>query len=151
MGETFYNKIKQILPLFGFSQNASYFCRVKKYIAILFIGIHLFTSTELHQLAKLPVFISHYFEHQTQNPQLSLLEFVALHYFNGDVHDEDYAEDMKLPFKQTCIEHALVYVPLFQSISITKSIEIPTQVSWFYRQDKQLSSFISDIWNPPRA
>lgn len=143
--------MQTIRPLLCFFVNNFYLCCVRKYIVILLMSIHLLTSTELHQLLKLHEFVSHYFEHQTQNPELNLLEFIQLHYFSGNVHDEDYAEDMKLPFKQTCIEHTLVYIPIIHQVTIAEHTEIPLKKPMFYQEDKQFTAYLSDIWNPPRG
>lgn len=72
---------------------------MKKTIAILLLFTYIFSFTETRELLKLPNFIEHYNEHKTDNSQITLLDFITLHYLNGSQKDADYAKDMKLPFK----------------------------------------------------
>ncbi len=43
--------------------------------------------------------VEHYVEHKEQNPALTILEFLCIHYQGPDVYDADYDKDMKFPFK----------------------------------------------------
>lgn len=79
---------------------------VKKYFAIILLVFYLFSSTELSQVIKLPIFIEHFKEHSKANPGLTLFGFIKLHYFNGDPDAPDYETNMKLPFKK----HNLYFV-----------------------------------------
>lgn len=71
---------------------------MRKYFAIILLVFYLFSSTELSQVIKLPIFIEHFKEHSAANPKLTLFGFIKLHYFNGD-RCSDYETNMKLPFK----------------------------------------------------
>lgn len=56
-------------------------------------------ATELHQFFKLPALLEHYRDHQRENPALSLLDFLKLHYTPHHPNDGDQREDEQLPFK----------------------------------------------------
>ena len=71
---------------------------MRKIAAILFLSAYLITNTELAELGKLGVFFTHFQEHKQANKDLSLMDFVVLHYFSGDQQDDDKARDMQLPF-----------------------------------------------------
>jgi hypothetical protein len=67
-------------------------------MAVGMLATYLFTTTELGQLLKLPILISHYLEHKAAS-NLSIGEFIIIHYADSDLRDADYDKDMKLSFK----------------------------------------------------
>lgn len=58
-----------------------------------------FSLQPFRELTKVPLIFIHYFEHIQKNSQLSIREFIEIHYQHGTVFDEDYNKDMQLPFK----------------------------------------------------
>jgi hypothetical protein len=113
--------------------------------------VHLLTNTELCQLVKIPVLISHYNEHKALNGDISVLAFLQLHYFNGDPHDNT---DMELPFKTTSV--ALIIhscpsapVPSITEIPVADTQEVQLNFNEYY------NTFIpsgcnKDIFQPPQ-
>jgi hypothetical protein len=81
---------------------------VKKLIAILLLSLYLVSTTELYQFLKMPVLIEHYLEHKGENPKITLVSFIKMHYDNP-VKDADYKTDQQLPF----ISHACHLVVVF--------------------------------------
>jgi len=69
--------------------------------ALLIITTLLFlnSSTELHQLFRLPMLVQHYHQHRQQDPSLSLFGFLKIHYSNDHPGDNDDNDDRQLPFK----------------------------------------------------
>lgn len=63
--------------------------------AILF----LVSSTELHELVRLPRLVVHYIHHHSEDGSLSLAGFLQLHYRSDHPDDQDDNEDRQLPFK----------------------------------------------------
>lgn len=128
------------------------FASVKRKIAIALTLVYLFTATELNQLWKLPIFISHFIEHRQESPNITVVDFVALHYFSGDERDADYARDEQLPFRdnsESMIGAISSIVPSAASINyqydilylITRTPET---------QDGKPSRSQASIWQPPR-
>ena len=120
-------------------------------MAIGLLATYLFTTTELGQLLKVPILISHYLEHKASS-NLSLSQFLSMHYVQGDVKDADYAKDMKLPFKShencansinTLVTQPLVLVshPLCVHVKKTKHLFIAHMCTFSYH---------SNIWQPPK-
>ena len=70
----------------------------------------------------------------------------------GDVHDADFAKDMKLPFKShdNCVASIINVYLHSRKIVVTKPVRlIETQHS--KRQEQFLQpAFLSNIWQPPR-
>lgn len=55
--------------------------------------------TPVRELGKFPALFFHYYQHVKENPDMTISEFFDIHYAHGIVFDEDYEQDMKLPFK----------------------------------------------------
>lgn len=73
------------------------FVLMKKCLIITSLAVYLFSTTELHELLKIPVLIEHFLEHKEENHQLSLLDFLHDHYAHQDSTDDD--SEHQLPFK----------------------------------------------------
>jgi hypothetical protein len=112
----------------------------------------LFSTTELHQLLKAPLLIEHFIEHKEENEGITLWQFLYIHYAMGDVNDSDYDKDMKLPFKthDNCVSFfSNVYLPSAK-VSIEKPIQLLQRKSFVNKDQFLLTSFLSNIWQPPR-
>jgi hypothetical protein len=126
---------------------------MRQQAAILFLILHFFASTELHQLVRMPVLLTHFSEHKASTSSLSFFEFLSLHY--GDVtntHESQNAHD-QLPFKSNCEVslHALW-------VTIVSTQEIPdTQTPVNQSNKTVLPSFVlpcndgNNIWQPPKV
>lgn len=93
---------------------------MKRKISILILVVYLLGATDAYQLLKLPLFVHHFIIHHEENPNLSLAGFIKIHYLDPVVIDDDYAQDMQLPFKTHEIDSCFVSavtMPL-QKISI---------------------------------
>jgi hypothetical protein len=128
---------------------------LKRISAILFLGIYLFSTTELSQLLKLPAFVAHYKEHKKENSDLTLWKFLCIHYANTNKPDADHAKDMQLPFKthDNCAAQINVsFPPTVFSIS-THTITPPAehQKQYFHHDVFVSSSFFANIWQPPKS
>ena len=125
---------------------------MRKKLAITLTFLYLFTATELNQLWKLPIFISHFIEHREESPDITLLNFITLHYFSGDVRDSDYARDEQLPFRDNseCLIGAISSI-VPSSPTITYQSDILYLISYAPKtQDGKPSRYQTDIWQPPR-
>ncbi|MDI9319475.1 MAG: hypothetical protein QM530_03275 [Phycisphaerales bacterium] len=129
---------------------------MKKFIAISFLTAYLLSTTELHQLLKLPFLVEHFVEHKEQNKRMTLWQFLSLHYAEGNAKDADYEKDMKLPFKShDCCSSINIVAFIAQPIAAFTIQERP-----IYRTQKSFStlkevclraSFLSNIWQPPKT
>lgn len=105
-------------------------------------------------MLKLPIVFQHFKEHKKEDNNISLLHFLAMHYLHGSPKDKDYDRDMKLPFKTSgdCISAiATAFVPLMAPFSITRPIEIPEKKKFILQDQFTLSSYLSNIWQPPKS
>ena len=128
---------------------------MKKLIVHTLIALYLIGTTELSQLLKLGYFIEHYIEHKSANEKLSLLQFIDIHYVQPTVIDDDYAEDMQLPFKTHNDCHAFSNISLLLHPSNSFSSEIHQTEQKINYLDLNSPSFenqfLDEIFQPPRA
>lgn len=116
------------------------------------LGVLLLAQTELHQLLKLPVLISHFMEHRAVNPHISLGSFLALHYLNAPIHDDDYERDQQLPFKASDCMTSQVHstAPVLTSIELQHpQPEAPIAHNGYYRCFLPTPG-TAEIWQPPK-
>lgn len=128
--------------------------RLKQLIAISFLSIYLLSTTEMYQLFKLPMLVEHFVEHKQENKDITLWDFLCMHYAHGIVKDADYDKDMKLPFKthDGCINMTITaFTPNNISTGITKPVIIENKSFPHYHEVFTASSFLSSIWQPPKA
>ena len=97
--------------------------------------------------------VEHFTEHREENRNMTLWQFLYVHYAMGDVKDSDYDKDMKLPFKthDNCVSSFTnVYLPSAK-VSIEKPIQFLQKKSFASKGQFLLTSFLSNIWQPPRV
>lgn len=112
-------------------------------------------TTELYQLLKLPFLVEHFIQHKEQNKDITLMEFLYLHYAYEDVQGTDYEDDMKLPFKShgNHITTNIVDVVANSILKITiqaRPIFIELKVIIISEEAFFASSYLSNIWQPPK-
>ncbi|MEO8117247.1 MAG: hypothetical protein ABI653_06315 [Bacteroidota bacterium] len=125
---------------------------MKKFFAILFLFLYLFSTTELSQLLKMPLLVQHFMEHREMNSEITFWQFLNMHYATGDVKNTEHEKDTQLPFKahDNCVASiSNVYLPT-QKISITKPVRILENKHFKTPEQFLLSTFLSNIWQPPR-
>lgn len=125
---------------------------MKKFFTYIIISLYLIGSTEAYQLLKIGYLVEHYIEHKNET-NLSLLDFIDVHYVQPTVIDSDYAEDMRLPFKSHGDCHAQIMpIAKLQSndyfVAVT-CIETTSQNSQ-YKSPETGSQFLNEIFQPPR-
>jgi hypothetical protein len=127
---------------------------LKKFTAILLLTAFLFSTTELHQLLKLPVVFEHFADHRKENKNISFLQFLDMHYMHGSPRDKDYREDMKLPFKTadncTATVSPVLIPQLAQALAIPVIFSAETKLHIF-DAGFNTSSYLSSIWQPPKS
>ncbi|MBC9932199.1 hypothetical protein [Chitinophaga qingshengii] len=72
---------------------------MKKATAIILLLVYLFGSTDASQLLKFPLLVEHFQKHKQENAHTTLFSFLKHHYIDDQPFDDDYLQDMQLPFK----------------------------------------------------
>jgi len=85
--------------------------------------------------------------------ELSLFEFIEIHYMSGEVYDDDYSKDMELPFKaQTSnLVFSTISCPVIFDFNFAfKSFEPESEPKEFTKSASFSSNYHSSIWQPPQ-
>lgn len=89
--------------------------RLKKLFLYLIIGqlatINILEGGLLGELCRIPQLVKHYDEHRAQSPEISLSQFLALHYFNTEHRTNDQEHHTRLPFAHYPSHATLLVVP----------------------------------------
>ncbi|MBK8089566.1 MAG: hypothetical protein IPK31_17475 [Chitinophagaceae bacterium] len=127
---------------------------MQKAICILFLGVYLFSSTELRQLLKFPLLIQHYIEHKEQDKNITVWKFLSIHYEEATVIDIDYDKDQQLPFKSHdgCAGSGLGSFMPTAFYSLVEKTCKEESVTYIISNEYLISSvYLSSIWQPPKA
>lgn len=128
------------------------FAPMRAIIAALVVLSMLFGQTELHQLARLPHLVHHYLDHQAEEPGTTVVGFLVMHYFSGNVHDEDFGQDERLPFRSHD-EHINFNVAqdLFHAPLTSIAFHYPSLPLDPVHPEAALSlGERTDVWQPPK-
>jgi hypothetical protein len=122
-----------------------------KKITFLVSFVFLISSTELHEFARLPRLMLHYFHHHQEDPSMSLGGFIQLHYQTDHPADNDERDDQQLPFKsgslniQSDITNSIWPAP----VNLTYFTIIETLQAWYMEGVPRHRAYA--IFHPPRA
>jgi hypothetical protein len=109
-------------------------------------------TTELHQLFKLPILFQHFAEHKERDSQVSLMDFLAMHYWGNDMNDDDNDRDMQLPFKKLDVHPLQVFYMPFVRMATVKPHAEPVQKNYpVYGHQYIPNPDLSSPFRPPCA
>lgn len=121
-----------------------------KGVIFILLFVMAINSLSLQQLFKIPVLISHFFEHQQRNESITFMDYLSMHYWGSDIDDNDHDRDMQLPFKKGDLGHS------FQTFFIEHRIELvvenfPSERSYgVIKSQNHTSSHFGSLFKPPR-
>lgn len=127
---------------------------MRKYYALFFFSIFLFSTTQFSELLKMPLLIEHFQEHKQWDEHLSLIGFLYMHYVEDDPQYADHERDMQMPFKVITTNSGTMLSFIIESHQL---FNVPIV---HFKKQKQLISaddfvysslYLSSIWQPPRA
>ncbi len=120
-------------------------------IAILFLSILISSNSELHQLFKIPILISHFIEHKKEDRSISFIAFLKMHYKTVSEKDKDYDRDMQLPFKaDNCNFVGMTFYHHKTSIEINNKEQLVDKQHRCFDDQFISSQVLNSIWQPPR-
>ena len=121
---------------------------MKKQVAILLLVVHVSVNTEAGQLFRLPSLVRHYQKHLKGHSDLTVAQFILMHYASDDGRDSEHEE---LPFRnlpQSSV--VIVYAPMI-SFVLTSSPFIPQEAQqWRDTREELFGTFNDIILQPPR-
>jgi len=124
---------------------------VKLWATKIFIFFYITTSTQFCQLYKLPVFISHFIEHDKGGDFLDEMKTFLVHHYGGHEVDADWETDQKLPFMKVEFVHIDFFfspIKLFDILHLDK--EISTTSIKIFDEDFLHTYYLDSIWQPPK-
>lgn len=74
---------------------------MKKVTICTILSLHLFANVNFMEFFKIPMLVSHFSEHQSENKNLTFLLFLKMHYSEKSEHSKNRHQDSKLPFKSS--------------------------------------------------
>ncbi|MBK9686343.1 MAG: hypothetical protein IPO65_00765 [Saprospiraceae bacterium] len=125
---------------------------MRQTIAKSMLCIFLLAATPMGELLKLPLLVHHLVTHLEEEPEMSLAEFFKMHYNQGIVIDEDYHQDMQLPFKSVPSNICFILGDI-HGLPLMEMTPMPGKIG---KEKIRVitpdlpSSFLSRIWQPPR-
>jgi len=123
-------------------------------LSILLLSAYLISSTEFSQMLKLPLLLEHFNEHKNLNEGTTLWSFMIMHYTNNDVKYADHDKDMQLPFKSkegSLNVLSLSFIQNFTSVKIINPFERELKTYMIHNDHLFNSTFLSNIWQPPKS
>ena len=110
-------------------------------------------QTPVNEFFKLTELVEHYSEHKNLDHHITIFDYLAMHYAQGDVQQPDHDRDMQLPFKQyNGPSLVFTFFPPSEN-TVTQDLlfapheeKIPLYESPFHPEES-----LSNIWQPPRA
>ncbi len=124
---------------------------MKKWVLYFFLFIHLSTATQLSQLYKLPVFISHFIEHNEGGNFFKEMKTFLVHHYGGHEVDDDWETDQQLPFMRVDLIHIDFFIPTYPNFNLNLRA---SDMSWdtINSSDENLwhSKDLDSIWQPPK-
>lgn len=104
-------------------------------------------------MLKLPLLLEHYLQHKAENKLITLANFLEMHYATTTVYDDDYAQDMQLPFKAHTEDLCFSIV----SVVPNPRYSVEPQLTSFIKLtipliNSSLKTYLSspDIFQPPK-
>ena len=130
------------------------FVSLRTPIAIFLLITYLLTASQLSELFKLPILADHFIEHQDENPNLSFIDFIRIHYMQDVGFDDDFDKDTKLPFKShsSCHCSNITFLQPVAIFELPQRIALPLgQKSTNFGYHFSFSTnFLISIWQPPK-
>lgn len=122
---------------------------MRRLTAIGMLVLHLGLFTEMDELMRLPLLVEHFIEHQELVPEMSFLQFLAMHYKTDVAHD---STDMELPFKR-CEQSVTSTSFTFPEQKIELTMGDPSRMPEFSSHYVSIipSTGLTEIFQPPRV
>ncbi len=126
---------------------------MRKTALILLVAMYSLTLTEFHQLLKIPALVEHFVEHHREDPSLTLMSFLKMHYPGKYLVDDDYSKDQQLPFRSSDCSATNAFFVVLPAIGEVEHPAYPEPRIDFLPEKENAYTFLDsrDIFQPPRA
>lgn len=129
---------------------SSIFDTVKKSLVYILIALMSLNCLSIREFLKVPVLCQHFIEHRKADKEISMFDFIAMHYWGNDLNDNDDSRDMRLPFKNI-VQHAapVVFLPHNNITELTFFIKPVTKKTLEYKKELYSCLYYSSFIKPP--
>ena len=109
------------------------------------------SATPLSQVYKIPVFITHFVEHDNGGDFLDEMEKFLVHHYGGHDVDDDWETDQKLPFMKVEMAHLVqISIPIFKLTIPNFNVISYKEPMVLFDDDALYSYYLNTIWQPPK-
>lgn len=125
---------------------------MRRFSVILVLAAYLTSFSEFHQFLKIPVLVQHFIEHRQEDPSISFVKFLSIHYNGKFTRDDDYQRDSQLPFRtMECMVYSIPIVE-WQHFDLNMDPQhIIVEKDYNIANEQQVSTVDpADIFQPPR-
>lgn len=124
---------------------------MKKAITYLLVFSIMGATLPIDELMKMPLLFSHYFEHKKLHPNISVTDFLYVHYVLNQKpeSEKDKKSDSQLPFKSSQNYHSH-FVPFAFENEKSQMVYEPVNNNFITYAVIKVQSRPFDIWQPPK-
>ena len=108
-------------------------------------------NSSLGELFKLPKFLIHLTEHQTQDESIGIGDFIWMHYLGHDKNDNDQDKDMQLPFKKVASPFSFQLADFSNTKLVPENrvVVIDTYLPILFKTDRPKDPALASLFRPP--
>lgn len=117
--------------------------------SILMVQI-LLPGMDVGELTKLPDLLQHYKEHKVENPSISFLAFLKLHYTNPNHHEQDHERHHELPFTNHHAAQSSFVAFTITTFETTFQKITESENNYCFYTDPAEKNVSFSIWQPPK-
>jgi len=123
----------------------------RRFVAKLLLLIFLMQSTQLGELGRIPLLVSHFAQHCKLFPGTTVSGFLKMHYIDETVIDADYAQDMELPFKTPVnYQHSIPITTVPETVALNLLPLIFLRPTLPPYKNKPYAILLQSIFQPPK-
>jgi len=112
----------------------------------------LILNTYLIEVFKIPNLVSHFIQHRALDDKVDVIDFIVMHYIGEDHIDDDYKEDMELPFKKIEGQSIIPFaIPVHRTVLEKVQFSILTAIKVNSKSPEHYNPSIGCLFKPPRA
>lgn len=121
-------------------------------LTVTFVTESLFPNADLLELTKIPELLKHFEDHKQENPSITLLEFLHLHYADSHHANQDRPLHQKLPFSKHNQQHSvsLQVIQSFEEIKSSQNLTLLRKIEFVLYSERTWITLPSTVWQPPR-
>ena len=121
-------------------------------VLVQVISVTAFRVSIINEMFQIGQLVSHFQDHEAENPDMTIWAFIQMHYINETIVDEDYAEDMKLPFKTSEKLSGPIVAKILPELfdQFAFSFEDAASYVEFFGNQFIPKDITRNIWQPPR-